>query len=193
MREALSKGTKQAILSLGKTDGFMSNASARIGLPAPMDKLAPKLRKFGLGGALDAFDLSINRAAEAAVPQAADIFSAAIEALTIEDAMGILNGPDDAATRYFETKTSQSLAQRMRPLITQATDAAGVTSAYKNVSSQAGPWMAMLAPGTQDLDGYVTDKTLKGLFTVLASEEQKIRQDPAARSTELLKQVFGKK
>ncbi|MGJ8668813.1 MAG: DUF4197 domain-containing protein [Oceanococcus sp.] len=193
LREALAKGSRNAILQLGQTDGFLENAGTKIQLPEPLGSVAPNLRKIGLGQPLDELSLRINRAAESAVPEAADIFSAAIEKLSIEDAMNILNGPDDAATRYFESKTSASLAERFRPLIAQATDQAGVSAAYKQVSSQAGPFLALLSPGAQDLDSYVTDQALKGLFTVLAEEEKKIRLDPAARTTDLLKQVFGNK
>ena len=193
LREALAKGSKNAILQLGQTDGFFKNASTKIALPEPLDSVAPKLRKIGLNKPLDELSLRINRAAESAVPEAADIFSSAIENLSIEDAMNILNGPDDAATQYFQSRTQASLTQRFRPLITQATDQAGVSAAYKQVSAKAGPFLAMLSPDAQDLDGYITEQALAGLFDTLAAEEKKIRSDPAARTSELLKQVFGKK
>ncbi len=192
LREALALGSKNAILQLGRTDGFFKNASTKIALPEPLDSIAPKLRKIGLDKPLDELSLRINRAAESAVPEAADIFSSAIQNLSIEDAMNILNGPDDAATQYFQSKTEDSLTQRFRPLITQATDQAGVSAAYKQVSNQAGPFLAILSPDAQDLDGYITNQALKGLFSTLAAEEQKIRSDPAARTSALLKQVFGK-
>lgn len=191
LREALANGSHNAITSLGQSNGFIDNAKAKIELPQPLNGLESKLRKLGLGQPLDNLSLSINQAATAAIPQAADIISAAIQALSIEDAMNILNGPDDAATRYFQKQTSDDLSERLRPLISQATDQAGVSAAYKTAASKAGPWIGMVAPGTQDLDGYVTTQTLQGLFTVLAEEEQKIRNDPAARSSALLKQVFG--
>jgi hypothetical protein len=194
LRAALSQGTRLAILSLGRTDGYLANPLAHIPLPAPMDSLEPKLRRFGLGMPLDAFEKSINRAAEQAVPEVADIFSKAIDALTIEDALGILNGPDDSATRYFQNKTNDALVARIQPLVTQATVKAGVTQNYKALTAQAGPMAAMLlGPDLQDLDGYVTNKALGGLFSTIALEEKKIRDNPSARTTEILKKVFGQR
>ncbi len=190
LREALAQGTRNAILSLGREDGFLGNAGVRIPLPAPMDQLESKLRQWGLNGPLDAFALSINRAAEKAVPQVADIFSAAVQALTIEDAMSILQGEEDAATRYFERQTRDQLDQRIRPLVARSTAEVGVTQAYKAVSAQAGPWSALLGEEASDLDAYVTSKTLNGLFATIAEEEKKIRENPAARGTELLRRVF---
>ncbi len=191
IREALAQGTRNAILSLGQTDGFLGNALVRIPLPPPMDALEPKLRKFGLSGPLDEFALSINRAAEQAVPEAADIFAGAIQAMTIEDARSIVQGDDDAATRFFERTTSAALTERITPLVAQATTTAGVTNAYKSVVRQAGPLAGMIGSSGADLDGYVTDKALQALFTTIAAEERQIRQNPAARTTDLLQRVFG--
>lgn len=192
LREALAQGTRNAILSLGKEDGYLARSDVRIPLPASLQNVESQLRRFGMGGAVDEFSLRINRAAEAAVPEAADIFAATIQQLTIEDAMSILNGDDDAATRYFERTTRSDLQARFRPLVERATDQAGVTQSFKALAQQAGPLLSMLAgPGVQDLDGYVTDEALNGLFHTLAQEEQKIRDNPAARSTELLQRVFG--
>lgn len=192
LREALAQGTRNAVLALGTDDGFLANSDVRIPLPSGLQRVEGQLRRFGMGAAVDDFSLRINRAAEAAVPEAAEIFAQAVEALTIEDAMRILNGEPDAATRHFERTTRDTLAARFRPLVEQATGQAGVTQSYKALAQQAGPMLSMLAgPGAQDLDGFVTNKALDGLFSTLAMEEQKIRDNPAARGTELLERVFG--
>lgn len=192
LRAALSQGTRNAILALGKEDGFLRNQNVKIPPPGSIENIESQLRRFGMGAALDDFSLRINRAAESAVPEAADIFAGAIDKLSIEDAMSILNGEDDAATRFFESSTREDLRARFLPLVTQATDQAGVTQSFKALASQAGPLLSMLAgPGVSDLDSYVTNEALDGLFKTLAAEEKKIRNDPAARTTELLERVFG--
>jgi len=138
---------------------------------------------------VDEFHLSLNRAAEAAVPEATAIFGTAIRAMTLADARRILNGPGNAATEYFRGRTLPALTTRFRPIVTKATASVGATRKYKDLAGK----VTRYAPGyeMQDLDGYVTDRALSGLFRTLADEELKIRQDPAARTTELLKKVFG--
>ena len=133
----------------------------------------------------------MNHAAEQAVPQAAAIFCEAIENMSVEDAQGILTGPDDAATQYFRTHTEAALTAKMRPIVEDATARSGVTSAYKNMTARAGGMTSLLSGDAADLDGYVTDQTLDGLFLMIAAEEKKIRENPLARSTDLLKKVFG--
>jgi hypothetical protein len=133
----------------------------------------------------------MNHAAERAVPEAAVIFGAAIRNMSIEDAQEILTGPDDAATQYFRTSTQAELTERMRPVVEEATAQTGVTSAYKNMTARAGGMTSLLPSDATDLDGYVTSKTLDGLFVMIAEEEKKIRENPLARSTDLLKKVFG--
>ena len=139
----------------------------------------------------DEFIATMNHAAEQAVPEAATIFGDAIQDMSMEDAKGILTGPDDSATQYFRTKTEAALTEKMRPIVEQATARTGVTSAYKNITASAGGLTSMLSSDATDLDGYVTGKTLDGLFLMIAEEEKKIRENPLARSTDLLKKVFG--
>lgn len=200
LKEALAQGTTNAIRQLGRTDGFWSNAGVRIPLPGALRQVGDIARKLGQGEKVDAFQLSLNRAAEKAVPQVADIFGDAIRAMTLDDARKILGGGDDAATQYFRRVAGDKLATRIRPIVARATDSVGVTRRYKALTASAGNGalgglVGQLGGGhgssDLDLDQYVTDKTLDGLFATIASEEKSIRHDPAARTTDLLKKVFG--
>lgn len=190
LKEALSVGAERAIKGLGKAGGFMNDKSVRIPLPGPLQKAEGALRMLGQGKLVDEFQATLNTAAEQAVPKAAPIIGNAIRDMSIADAKAILTGPDDSATRYFEGKTSDSLANAFLPIVKSTTDSAGVTSAFKKLSKKAGPVADQLGTSA-DVDRYITDKTLDGLFLKLAAEEKSIRQDPAARSTDLLKKVFG--
>jgi len=189
LKEALATGTRRAVDRVGVMDGFWQNAAIKIPLPDQVRKVEKTLRTFGQGRLVDEFHLSLNRAAEAAAPEAVDIFGNAIRAMTLADARQILNGQNNAATEYFRGKTLPVLSQRFRPIVSKATASVGATRKYKDLTAK----IAKYAPGyeIQDLDGYVTDRALSGLFRTLADEELKIRQDPAARTTELLKRVFG--
>jgi len=133
----------------------------------------------------------MNHAAEQAVPLAANVFAGAITNMTIADAKSILTGPEDAATQYFRKSSETQLHEKFLPIVQDATEKTGVTMAYKNLIKQAGPMAAFLGADAGDLDGYVTQKSLDGLFKMIASEEKQIRQNPVARSTDLLKKVFG--
>ena len=133
----------------------------------------------------------MNRAAEEAVPAALEQFQSAISAMSLEDAKGILNGPDDAATEYFRKHSASDLREQFLPIVKQTTASAGVTSAYKNMTAQLGGLGGMFGSKSLDMDEYVTDKTLDGLFSIVAEEEARIRKDPVARSSELLKKVFS--
>lgn len=189
LKEALATGTERSIARIGKLDGFWQNAGLRIPLPESLRKAEKILRSLGQERMVDEFHLSLNRAAEQAVPEAANIFGGAIRQMSLADARGILSGPDDAATTYFRNKTSAALTARFQPVVSRATASVGATRRYKDLSAKAGRY----ASGFQaaDLDAYVTERALSGLFVTLAEEEQKIRENPAARSSELLKRVFG--
>lgn len=190
LREALAKGTRNAILSLGKTDGFWADPRFRIPLPGAVANIENLLKGAGMGTQLDALHLSINRAAESAVPAAADVFSGAVKKLTLEDVRGILSGPQDAATQYFKRTTSDTLATRFKPLVAKVTAKSGLVQRYNSVLASAGPMAAMLGD-KGDVNDYVTRKALDGLYLRVADEEKAIRTNPAARSTALLKKVFG--
>lgn len=190
LKEALAQGTTHAIKTLGRADGFWGNPAVRIPLPDPLQKTESLLRSLGQGKKVDAFQLSLNRAAERAVPEVADIFGDAIRTMTLDDARAILAGPPDAATQYFRRVAGERLAQRIRPIVADATGRVGVTRKYKALAG--GPLGALGGMGgALDLDGYVTDKTLDGLFATIAEQEKEIRRNPAARTSELLRRVFG--
>ena len=191
LKEALNKGTRFAVDKLGQEGGFLDNSQVRIPMPDSLSWVEKSLRDFGQDQLADEFVATMNHAAEQAVPEAAAIFGEAIQAMSMDDAKAILSGPDDAATRYFRKHTETALSEKMRPIVTQATEKAGVTSTYKRMMASAGGLTSFLSPDAKDMDGYVTGKTLDGLFLMIAEEEKKIRENPLARSTELMKKVFG--
>lgn len=191
LKEALQKGTQFAVDKLGQDGGFLNNAKVRIPMPESLSWVEKTLRTLHQDKLADEFVESMNHAAEQAVPEAAAIFGDAIGAMTLDDARNILSGPDDAATQYFRTHTEAALTEKMRPIVRQATEKAGVTASYKSMMSRAGALTSLLSSDTTDLDGYVTGKTLDGLFLMVAEEEKRIRENPLARSTDLLKKVFG--
>ena len=190
LKEALALGVERAVNALGRSGGYLEDPSVRIPLPGVLAKTEPALRMMGQGAAVDEFITTANRAAERAVPQAAGIVGDAVRAMTIADAKAILTGPDNAATEYFRAKTSAHLTAAILPIVRQATDAAGVTRAYKNLVGKAGAGAGLMGKSL-DVDSYVTDQTLEGLFLKVAEEEKRIRSDPVARSSTLLKKVFG--
>lgn len=190
LKEALAIGAERAISGLARPGGYLDDPAVRIPLPGALEKTEKVLRMMGQGERVDEFILTVNRAAERAVPQASKIVGNAVREMTITDAQKILTGPDDAATQYFRGKTSGDLTTAMLPIVKRATESAGVTRAYKGMLDKAGP-ASSLVGGSLDLDAYVTEKTLDGLFLKLADEERAIRTNPVARSTDLLKKVFG--
>ena len=192
LREALTVGAEKAVASASRTDGYYKNADIRIPLPDAVSKTEGLLRAAGFGGQVDAFELSMNRAAETAAPEAKKLFWNAVAGMTFADAKGILNGPEDAATRYLEEKTASDLSRIFRPIVGEAMNRVGVTRTYKDLNSRLAliPFANKLS---MDLDGYVTSRSLDGLFVLLAKEEAAIRRDPAARVTDLLKKVFGRR
>lgn len=191
LRQALDRGAALAVAELGREDGFLANPEVRIPVPESLNWAEKGLRSLGQGSLVDDFQLSLNRAAEKAVPEVLDILRSAISGLTLSDAEDILKGPDDAATRYFRRTSEAELEQRILPIVREATREASVTRYYKAVIEKAG-FMGQLVPGdATDLDGYVTDRALDGLFLTLAEEERRIREDPLARSTDLMRKVFS--
>jgi len=192
LKEALAQGVETAIKSLGRTDGYLGNDLVRIPMPDYLDTLAQGVRAVGGDAYVDEFITTMNRAAEKAVPETAEIFADAIRQMSIEDAKQILAGSDDAATRYFQQVAGPKLIERFHPIVVNATENVGVTSAYKVMLSQAGPMLSMLGqPDAANLDGYVTEKGVDGLFAVIAQQEKQIRENPVARTTDLLQKVFG--
>ncbi len=192
LKEALDVGTRQAVNSVSQKDGYLSNELIKIAMPTELQQASGLMRKFGLSALADEFEQSINHAAEAAAPQATNIIVGAIKEMSIEDANTILQGSDDAATQYFRDKTSAQLSELFRPSIESSLNQVGSTKYYNELTGQVAAVPLIGETINLDLPGYVTEQALNGLFTVIAQEEKKIRENPAARTTELLKQVFGK-
>lgn len=190
LKEALSIGTENAVKSVSKVDGYLGNDLIRILLPEKIRKVADILSKLGYQDKVDAFILSMNRAAEKAAPQAVSFFVDAIKEMTFEDAKAILNGGDTAATEFFESKTRQKLYVAFKPIVSSSMDEVRVTQAYKEMMGKYTSAVPFAGMESLDLDHYVTNKSLDGLFTMVGQEEKKIRTDPAARVTDLLKKVF---
>ncbi len=191
LKEALSKGAQQAVANLGKDGGFLDNLDVKIPLPDELKRVEKLLRGLGQDKYADQFVATLNHAAEKAVPEAASIFADSISQMSLADAKSILKGPDDAATQYFRKTSEARLKERFLPIVQAATDQAGVTSSYKKLIQKAGPTVQLLGVQPTDLDSYVEGKAVDGLFKRIAAEEKRIREDPVARTTDLLKKVFG--
>ena len=191
LKQALDQGVQHAVNQLGQPGGFLDDARVRIPMPDQLAWIEKTLRTLGQQQMADEFVRSMNHAAERAVPEVASLFGDAIRGMSLEDARRILNGPDDAATRYFRDTSSDALAQRMRPIVSEATDAAGVTSSYKAMMGSAGGLTSLFGADAVDLDGYVTQKAMDGLFLMIAEQEKLIRENPLQRSSEILQKVFG--
>ena len=198
LKQALTNGVQAAIRELGHEGGFLTNANFRIPLPKQLRYLEDALRSLKQDKAADDFVASMNHAAEKAIPEGAAIFADSISRMTIADGQSILTGPPDAVTQFFRRTTETNLYQRFMPIVKKATDKTGVTANYKKVMTAAnnnkyigGLLGAVTDTQSLDLDHYVTEKALDGLFKRIAEEEKRIRADPVARTTDLLKQVFG--
>lgn len=198
LKEALGRGVQSAISSLGRENGFLTNLNVRIPMPEKLRTVETTIRSLGQDKVADDFVRAMNHAAEQAVPQAAEVFTDAIRQLTIDDALGILQGTNNAATQYFRRTTETNLFARFHPIVTKSTDQAGVTAAYKRLMDRLGGnstlgslSRALLGSETVDMDVYITQKALDGLFKLVAEEEKRIRENPLARTTALLEKVFG--
>ncbi len=190
LREALEVGSRNAVARTSTLDGFLRNELIRIAVPEELDTMTSALRRFGFGAQVDELELAMNRSAERAAGEATDVFLGAIRGMTLADAREILQGPDTAATDYFRRATSDELRARFEPIVAEKMEAVGLARLYGDLVAryQALPVPKQPAPDLQD---HVTEQALAGLFTVLGEEERKIRNDPAARTTELLRRVFG--
>ncbi len=191
LKEALNVGVERATRLLGQDGGFLNDALVRIPMPGPLQQVERGLRTVGQDALADDFIATMNHAAEQAVPASTTILADTIRNMSLEDARGILNGPDDAATQYFRQQNEARLTDALLPIVRDSTAQAGVTSAYKDMTGNLGMLSPLVDQGDLDLDRYVTQKTLDGLFLKLATEEKRIREDPVARSTDLLRKVFA--
>jgi len=200
LKEALDKGLRSAVASLGQTNGFLTNLNVKIPLPEKLQKVESTLRIAGQAELADEFITTMNRAAEQAVPVATSVFIDALSQMTLADARALLSGPDDAATQYFRRTTQTNLQAKFLPIVKKATDSVGVTAKYK---AMTGKFDSVNSIGSffgsktklnfslEDVDAYVTQKALDGLFLMVAEKEKAIRANPVARTTDLLQKVFG--
>jgi hypothetical protein len=191
LKEALKIGTENTVNLTGKTDGYFLNQAIKILMPEKLRTLEKGLRAVGYGPQIDEFVLSMNRSAEQAAPAAKQIFWDALEQMTFEDARKILSGNETAATEYFKGKTTDKLTAAFRPVVDKSMNEVGVTRQYNELVGRYES-IPFVKKETFDLDSYVVTKALDGLFHVLGDEEKKIRTNPEARVTGLLKEVFGK-
>lgn len=190
LKEALTQGVEKGVNQLSQADGYYKDLSIKIFLPEEAQKVEAKLRSLGLDEQVDATIESLNRAAEDAATEAKDIFVAAIKGMTIDDAMSILKGENNAATTYLDKSTRANLTSKFEPIVKVSLDKVGATKNWNNIFTTYNkiPFIQKVNP---DLVDYVTQKAIDGLFVQVAKEELKIREDPAARVTDLLKKVFG--
>jgi hypothetical protein len=198
LKEALGKGVQQAVTRLGHEGGFLTNLNVRIPMPEKLRSVEKTLRVLKQDKLADDFVTTMNHAAEQAVPEAAGVFGNAIKGMSIEDAKAILMGTNNAATQYFRKTTETNLYAKFLPIVKKATDQTGVTASYKQLMEKAqaansfGSFgRSLLGAESMDVDAYVTNKALDGLFKMVAEEEKRIRDNPAARTTALLQNVFG--
>lgn len=192
LKEALIKGTTTGSDQASQLDGYFKNPQIKIPLPPELQKIESKLRNIGLGSQVDKFVLTLNRGAEDAAKEAKPIFINAVKQMTVQDAWGILKGADNAATDYLKRTTSDQLREKFKPVITNSLNKVSATKYYTDIVTTYNK-IPMVEKVNPDLNDYATTKAMDGLFLLIASEEKKIRQDPVARTTELLKKVFGYK
>lgn len=199
VKAALSNGLQYAIAQLGHTNGFLTNADVKIPMPERLKLVEKSVRALKQDKLADDFINTMNHAAEQAVPEAASVFADAVSKMSIDDAKAILAGPNDAATQYFRRTTETNLFTRFHPIVQNATASVGVISTYKKMTAAANgssnsllkSASGLLGADAMDVDTYVTNEALDGLFKMVAAQELKIRTDASARTTDLLKTVFG--
>jgi hypothetical protein len=189
LKQALEVGTERTVSQTSRAGGFARDPAIRIGLPDSLETMAMGLRAIGLGAKIDELELAMNRAAEKASAEATEVFVQGIRRLTISDAQAILAGGDTAATEFFERTTREPLARRFEPIVAEQMQGIGLVEQYDALVDRYAA-LPFTKPPVLDFESYVTNGALDGLFHVLGNEERRIREDPAARSTELLKEVF---
>ena len=192
LKEAIIVGVRKAVDELGRDNGFLDNDDVRIPLPRSLAKMERTLRVVGQGRRLDEFVEAMNHAAEKAVPVATDIFIDSIRQMTFDDGRRILfSGEEDAATQFFRRTSEDRLRLKFRPIVEDFTEQVGVTQKYKEMAGRLGGLGRLVGHDATDIDGYVTEKAMDGLFLLIAREEAKIRRDPIGRTTSILRRVFG--
>lgn len=190
LKEALTQGAEIAVASLGKSDGFLGNPKVRIPLPGNLDKAAGLMRRLGAKKQVDELETAMNRAAEAAVPEAKTLLVNSIKQMSVEDARGILTGGEDAATQYFRRTTSGALGEKFQPIVQKAIAKVKMADKYDEFAGKAAKY-GLVKEKDAHLDQYVTQKALDGLYLMIAEEEKSIRQNPLGAAGGLARKVFG--
>jgi hypothetical protein len=190
LKTALDKGLQAAVAALGRSDGFFGNPQVKIPLPESLQRTERLMRRVGMGQYADELILTMNRAAEAAVPEARQLFVDSVKKMTVQDAKGILSGGDTAATEYFRRSTEDALRKRFLPVVKKATARVELAEKY-NEYAQTAAAFGLLKKEDANLDGYVTQKALDGLFLMVAEEEKQIRKDPLGSASAIIRKVFG--
>lgn len=190
LKEALTRGSHAAVARLGVENGFFGNDSVKIPLPPSLRRLEAVMRSIGMSPHAEELVLRMNRAAEAAVPEARTLLVDAARKMSVQDAKGILTGGDDAATQYFKRTTSEALVKRFQPIVRKAMKKVKLAEKYNEIAA-SGAKLGLVKEEDAQLEDYVTRKALDGLFVVIAEEEKKVRQNPAAAASAILKKVFG--
>lgn len=190
LKDALMQGSRAAVTQLSAPGGFLDNDKVRIPLPDSLARIESGLRWMGMGRQADELRTSMNRAAELAVKEATPLLVESVKQMSVSDAKQILGGPDDAATQYFRRTTSDALTERFLPIVKQATAQVQLAEQYNRFAGQAAQF-GLIDEKDANLDSYVTNKALDGLFLVIAEQERAIRDNPAAAATNIAKKVFG--
>ena len=190
LKQALNQGAKAAVAQLGRPGGFSSDPQVRIGLPGKLGKAARTMKLMGMGDQVEQLEASMNQAAEAAVPQAQALLLQAVQNMTLQDAKAILAGPQDSATRYLDKSSREQLRSRFLPIVRQATQQVGLAQQYNAFAGQAASFGVIDAQSAQ-IENYVTEQALNGLFKIIAEQEAGIRRNPAQAAGSLARKVFG--
>ncbi|AHL32458.1 hypothetical protein CD58_05950 [Pseudomonas brassicacearum] len=190
LKDALTQGAQVAVKQLGTPGGFSNNPEVKIELPGKLGKVASKMKAFGMGEQVDQLETSMNQAAEAAVVQAQPILVNAVKNMSVDDAKGILSGGKDSATQYLNKSSREQIRAKFLPIVKQATDKVGLAQKYNSFAGQAATF-GVLDAKSANIENYVTEQALDGLFEMIGKQEATIRQNPAAAATSLAKKVFG--
>jgi hypothetical protein len=190
LKDALSQGAKVAVQQLGKPGGFSNNPDVRIELPGNLGKAAKTMKMMGMGAQVDQLEASMNKAAEAAVPQAQALLLDSVKKMTVQDAKSILSGPQDSATQYLNKTSREQLRAKFLPIVKQATAQVGLAKQYNSFAGQAASF-GVIDAKSANIESYVTEQALDGLFIMIAEQEASIRENPAGAATSLAKKVFG--
>ncbi|WP_415753240.1 DUF4197 domain-containing protein [Pseudomonas leptonychotis] len=190
LKDALTQGAKVAVQQLGKPGGFSNNPDVRIELPGNLGKAAKTMKMMGMGAQVDQLEASMNKAAEAAVPQAQALLVESVKKMTVQDAKSILAGPQDSATQYLNKTSREQIRAQFLPIVKKATDQVGLAKQYNSFAGQAASF-GVIDAKSANIENYVTEQALDGLFAMIAEQEASIRENPAGAATSLAKKVFG--